>query len=109
MTVATNLRGVGFLPPSLAHLLRELRVFSRSQIIVRGWASPCSEGDHQLAAWLSGVYRGRVLRLAMCQHCETVEVRDVTRESSTLTESVNSPDELLGWYSGARAAGRVHL
>lgn len=104
-----TLRGVGFLPPSLATLLQGLQVYSRSQLVVRGWASPCADGDHQLAQWLFGVYRGRVLRLSMCTACETVEVRDLTRESSTLTEQVNSPDELLGWYSGARAHSRVHL
>lgn len=109
MTVPATLRGMGFLPPSLPDLLREFRVFSKSQLIIRGWAAPCGEGEHQLAEWLAGVFRGRVLRLRMCQLCETVEVRDMTRESSTLTEAVNSPDELLGWYSGARAAGRVHL
>ena len=109
MTMPSVLPGIGFLPSSLALLLRDLRVFSRSQVITLGWSSQCGEGEHRLAAWLSGVYRGRVLRLSMCRDCETVEVRDVTREASTLVNQVNSPDELLGWYSGARAAGRVHL
>ena len=103
------LRGIGFLPPSLDLLLGRMSVLSRNQLITRGWASACADGEHRLAAWQSGVYRGRVLRLSMCVACETVEVRDVTRERPALAPHVNSPDELLGWYSGARAAGRVHL
>jgi hypothetical protein len=46
----------------------------------------------------------------MCIACETVEVRDRTRfmervVGSTITDT---PDNLLGWYTGARPRQRVY-
>jgi hypothetical protein len=107
--VEVRLRGTALLPPNLGLLIDQMHIVSRRQLVVRGWGSVCREGDHQLEDWRFGVYRGRALRLRMCVLCETVEVRDVTRERSLMAPHVNSPDELLGWYSGARANGRVHL
>jgi len=105
-----NLRGTTALPPRLDALLAGMRVTERQQLVALGAAASCAADEHRLARWITGVYNARWLRLAMCLDCETVEVRDVTRELiPTVSPSVNSPDELLGWYSGSRVNGRTHL
>jgi hypothetical protein len=117
MPQATALGGVGFLPPALDDLLRGMAVASRRQLIVRGFSEDCAKADdvtgtaqHPFADWITGIYKARVLLLRMCIACETVEVRDRTRfmervVGSTITDT---PDNLLGWYTGARPRQRVY-
>jgi hypothetical protein len=110
MPLQITLRGTTELPPRLDALLAGMRVTDRQQLVIAGAAASCAADEHRLARWITGVYKARWLRLSMCLDCETVEVRDVTRELiPTVSPSVNSPDELLGWYSGSRVNGRVHL
>lgn len=105
-----QLRGLQLLPKTLDLLLHDMQTIQRFNLVVRGWAAACADGEHRLATWRLGVYRRRALRLSMCQDCETVEVRDITSDTLPVVGgAVNSRNELLGWYSGARAAGRAHL
>jgi hypothetical protein len=111
MPVQARLPGGLLLPPKLDALLSQMRVIERHAIVSRGTAASCLQDEHRLAHWLTGLWRGHALRLLMCVDCESVEVRDVTRSvlPTVGQPTLNRPNDLWGWYSGARAAGRVHL
>lgn len=101
------------LPGSLAGLLREMQVIERRYLVVRGFGEECAENEHAFAPWLTGVHRGRQLALLMCTGCETVQVRDVSVDrlvgASPGRGGWRRGNELMGWYTGKRRAGRVHL
>lgn len=102
------------LPPTLDVLLGALTVVaSFPKPRVGGFARACADQDHDFVRWLAGMAIGRELRLSMCVHCGTVEVRDVSldRRSGLPTggQELRRRDAVLGWYSGKRAAGRVYL
>ena len=112
-----RLRGAEFLPRgrdgkhTLDVLLARLAVMERHQLVIGGAAAQCENDEHRLSRWLAGMYAGHYLVLSMCVDCESVEVRDQTRQylPTIGSPTVNSPDDVLGWYSGARARSRVYL
>jgi hypothetical protein len=117
MPQETALGGVGILPPALDELLRGMAVVNRRSLIVRGFSEDCAKADdvtgttqHPFADWITGVYRRHVLLLRMCIACETVEVRDRTRSMEAVVGATlrDTPDTLLGWYTGARPRQRVY-
>lgn len=63
----------------------------------------------------SGVRRGEVLdlRLAMCQDCGAVEVRDCSYDRMADLRvgrrGPNRRNHVIGWYSGKRPAGREYV
>lgn len=111
------------LPPRLDALLEALVVTDRRQVIVRGWSADCERDEHRLERWLAGFYSVAhpafpgirhtfSLVLLVCTACETVEVRDRTRDElvdGTRVIAAGRRDGLLGWYSGARRSQRVYL
>lgn len=112
------------LPATLDVLLDSIAVVSRRPVIVRGWGSDCGEEHHHWAPWIEALYRpvtsvaGRPVRLSLslrisvCTLCETVEVRDISFDRLDGLPKGRLPlrrrDALLGWYSGARRAGRIY-
>lgn len=101
------------LPARMDALLRSLVQPVRHDVLQRGWAADCGDGRHAFAIWIEGRYLGHYLVLLSCTNCATVEVRDrsIDRLGGLPTGSLapRRRDELLGWYSGARRAGRVYL
>ena len=110
MPVADTLGGVGFLPPNLAALLRELRAPTARQVLIRGFGSACATDDHVLRDWITGIFRGHFLVIRVCELCEAAEVRDRTVSVIPTARGriKSTPDKLLGWYSGARRNQRVY-
>lgn len=101
------------LPQSLASLLHDMTVVERRYLVARGFGQECAENEHAFAPWLTGIYGGRQLALLMCTGCETVQVRDVSVDRLTGASPGRGGwkrgNELMGWYTGKRRAGRVHL
>lgn len=114
------------LPPKLDGLLGEMAAFGfsyRADISPAGTRPACTVlREHRFqrfreGRWLarSGARRGQVLdlHLRMCADCGAVEVRDLSIDRlAGLTVGRAGParrDHVIGWYSGKRVAGRVHL
>ena len=100
------------LPAYLPDLLRSLRVYP---LRITGWRSSCSDQDHRLVPFADGRHRCtdgvvRDLRLRMCSHCESVEVRDVSvdRVPGLGVVRLTRKDHVIGWYSGARRNQRQY-
>lgn len=100
------------LPPRLDALLAGLRTVDRRQVIVTGWSRDCGEDNHRFALWLHGFYGPRELNVSICLSCETAEVRDISLDLLTgLRTGLRGPlrrNDLLGWYTGKRRAGRIY-
>lgn len=102
------------LPPAMPTLLRVLRrVTVLSQPIFAGFRSDCGEGNHRLTGWLRGWFGARELLISRCLDCEVAEVRDISfdrlADLPTGRLALRRRSDLLGWYTGARAARRVYL
>lgn len=101
------------LPPRLDALIRVMTVTRRLPVRVRGAAIACRDQDHIFIPWIEGTYQARSLHLSTCENCGSVEVRDVSRDmlplASTPLLAPRRRSSVLGWYSGRRAAGRIHL
>ena len=102
------------LPPAMPTLLRVLRrVTVLSQPIFGGFRPDCGEGNHRLAGWLRGWFGARELLISRCLDCEVAEVRDISFDRlpdlPTGRLALRRRSDLLGWYTGARAARRVYL
>lgn len=117
MPQETRLDRVGILPPDLPTLLDGIRVYVLHPLVIRGFSSDCAQADdvtgttqHPYRDWITGVYKNRVLLLRMCIACETVEVRDRTKSMEAVVGArlTDTPDKLLGWYTGARPRQRVY-
>jgi hypothetical protein len=77
----------------------------------------CATDDHRMTPWLEGVHAGsdgivRDLRLLACPDCGAVCVRDVSIDSLPGARpgrmAPRRRDNVVGWYSGARARGRTY-
>jgi hypothetical protein len=102
------------LPPSMATLLRVLRrPQTLTQLRFAGYRADCGEGNHRLARWISGYYGTREVLVSRCLDCEVAEVRDISFDTlpdlPTGRLALRRRSDLLGWYTGARAARRVYL
>lgn len=110
---AVRLEQVSPLPPSLDQLLVRLAVTDRQPFVAHGTRRDCTDEQHDFRPWLAGVFAGLELRLWRCPFCTTVEVRDVSLDLLTgLTPGRGGPrrrNEVLGWYSGVRPAGRTFI
>lgn len=101
------------LPPTLDGLLASLSVVERLAVRVLGFSRTCADTDHRLVPWIKGVFAGHDLRLRMCADCGLVEVRDVSLDILPLAQMGRRRrplrrDDLIGWYSGKRAGGRMY-
>jgi hypothetical protein len=102
------------LPPSMATLLRVLRrVTVLTSLRFAGYRSDCGEGNHRLTGWLRGYFGVRELLVSRCLDCEVAEVRDVSFDTlpdlPTGRLALRRRSDVLGWYTGSRAAQRVYL
>jgi hypothetical protein len=102
------------LPRRLEPLLSGLRVTRRhGHPVVLGTRLACTNAEHPFSPWLEGIYAGLELRLALCPYCGVVEVRDASLDILPDVKAGHSGprrrDDLLGWYSGQRPAGRTYL
>lgn len=102
------------LPPSMAVLLRILRrVRVLTPLRFAGYRPDCGEGNHRLVEWLNGYFGTRELLVSRCLDCEVAEVRDVSFDTlpnlPTGRLALRRRSDLLGWYTGSRAAQRVYL
>jgi hypothetical protein len=102
------------LPPAMPTLLRVLRqVTILSRPAFAGYRPACGEGEHRLAGWVRGFFGTRELLISRCLDCEVAEVRDVSFDRlpdlPTGRLALRRRSDLLGWYTGARAAQRVYL
>jgi hypothetical protein len=106
-------------------LLDGLTSHQRWVVVPRGAREACTQEDHQLEPLRHGIWReapaalraqahgGSVeLLLTMCAYCGAVEVRDVSFHAPAgLALGRLAPrrrSDVLGWYAGARPAGRVY-
>lgn len=106
-------------------LLNQLVIRQRAIVRPQGTRQACVDGDHQLeplyvARWATAplelslqAHQGAVdLTLTMCAYCGAVEVRDVSFHAPAgLRLGSLAPrrrSDVLGWYSGKRAAGRIY-
>lgn len=68
--------------------------------------------QHDYRPWVTGVFGTRELELARCRFCEAVEVRDVSLDILPgISAGRGGPrrrSDVLGWYSGSRAAARTY-
>jgi hypothetical protein len=100
------------LPRRLDALLADLRLVRSRSARVVGTRRACTEGDHDLDPWRVGVWRERELRLSLCGYCGAIEVRDVSLDIlPDVKVGRGGPrrrSDVLGWYSGKRAAGRTY-
>lgn len=100
------------LPATFDLLLEGLQVVARKQVVIRGWRRECDEQDHEFAPWLLGFYGGRQLTIGTCVFCETAEVRDISIDRlagvSAGRLAPRRRNDLLGWYTGKRQAGRIY-
>lgn len=107
-------------------LLPQLVTQQQRPVAPRGSSEACRREEHSLellrtAEWPGApaalrlqARGGRVeLMLTMCSDCGAVEVRDVSYHSPAgLRLGALAPrrrSDVLGWYAGARPAGRVYL
>jgi hypothetical protein len=101
------------LPPSLDLLLAHLRVTVRYPFRLVGTVRECTELTHAFGLWLDGTWGTFELRLNRCPFCGTVEVRDISLDYipgiSSGRLDLRRRSDVLGWYSGRRPAGRVHI
>jgi hypothetical protein len=107
------------IPPTLDRLLATMVVTHSADVRPGGARSIClGEQDHRLRIFREGRHVGldgvvRDLRLLMCADCESVCVRDVTRDTLSRLPTGRQPlkrrDHVIGWYSGARPGQRVYL
>lgn len=101
------------LPKQLGPLLSGLSAVRWRSVAVVGTRAACTDAQHDFQPWMQGVYAGLELRLALCQYCGVVEVRDVSLDLlPDLMAGRSGPhrrDEVLGWYSGQRPSGRTYL
>lgn len=103
------------------------QISTRDQWVVtpRGTRQACTEEEHEMrplrvAEWAHAplalraqAWQGRVsLTLAMCAYCGAVEVRDTSFHAPAGMRlgslAPRRRSDVLGWYSGARPAGRVY-
>lgn len=101
------------LPRKLEPLLSGLRVTRSYPVRLLGTRLACRDAEHEFAPWRDGIYAGLELRLALCPFCGVVEVRDVSLD---LLPGVRAGrlaprrrNDVMGWYSGRREAGRTYL
>ena len=120
VTIADGVRAVRVeqptspLPQSLDQLLARLTVTDRQPFVeLGGPRRECADEVHDYQPWLAGIFAGLELRLYRCPFCSVVEVRD---QSLDLLPGVQPGrggprrrNEVLGWYAGARAAGRTFM
>ena len=102
------------LPPSMAVLLRVLRnARVLTPLRFAGYRPDCGEGNHRLVEWLNGYFGTRELLVERCLDCEMAAVRDVSFDRinglPTGRLALRRRSDLLGWYTGSRAARRVYL
>lgn len=118
VTIADGVRAVRVeapspLPASLDQLLARLLVTDKQPLVDVGTRRECTDEQHDYRPWLAGVYAGLELRLWRCSFCGTVEVRDMSLDLLPgIAAGRGGPrrrNEVLGWYSGARPAGRTYL
>lgn len=101
------------LPGSLDALLANLTVTARVPLFApAGTRRECTEERHDYRAWLAGIYAGLELSLRRCGYCGVVEVRDTSFDLLPgVTPGRGGPrrrNAVLGWYAGARPAGRTY-
>jgi hypothetical protein len=106
------------LPPTLDVLLGRLVLATRYPVKVAGARAVCeSEQDHRLELFAEGRHIGhdgiaRDLRISMCIDCESVCVRDVSRDTIARLPTGRHPlrrrNHVLGWYTGARRNQRQY-
>ncbi len=101
------------LPPRLDALLSQTRVLSSRPVHVLGTRRDCVDAEHDWHVWLRGVRRGVELQFRCCTFCGSVEVRDVSLHIlpgvAVGKQGPKRVSDVLGWYSGARPAGRQYL
>lgn len=107
------------IPATLDRLLAAMFAFTVSEDIRPLGARPACEAlrTHRFGVLREGRHHGidrvlRDLRVEMCRDCGAVCVRDVSYDRLPgLTVGARGPrrkDMILGWYSGARRAGREY-
>jgi hypothetical protein len=110
---AERIERVSPLPRRLDPLLAAMTLTRPLPVSILRTRAACTAAEHALQPWRAGLYRGLELRLALCAFCGVVEVRDVSLDVLPgLAVGQGGPrrrDDLLGWYSGARPAGRTYL
>lgn len=106
------------IPGTLDVLLAEMRVTLAADVKPSGTRSVCiSDQDHRLRVFREGRHVGRDgvvrdLRLLMCADCESVCVRDISRDrlaGLSISRLPRRRDHVIGWYSGSRPANRVYV
>lgn len=110
--IAQVIEPVKRLPPRLETLLSTMLVYRRLPLRPRGTRQACTDGEHALAEWIRGLYRGLELRLSLCAFCGVVEVRDVSLDildrQIVGRSGPRRRSAVLGWYSGSRPRGREY-
>ena len=106
------------LPQRLDTLIDSLRhVTYRTDFQPRGARYSCELREHRFDRIREGRYLGpdgiaRDLRIEMCLDCGGVQVRDVSLDTmpglASGRRGPNRKSHILGWYSGARPAGREY-
>lgn len=114
------------LPPTLDKLLASLFLITDRPLIVSGTRRACTEGEHDLRPWRTGLWRGAPtgltsrsatgvvsVALRQCAFCGVVEVRDTSPHVMFGVGSGSAAhrhlNDLLGWYAGKRPLGRTFL
>ena len=105
------------IPGTLDRLLAEMVVTLVADVRPMGARTACrSEQDHRLGVFREGRHVGRdgvvrSLRLLMCQDCQAVAVRDISRDrlaGLSISRLPRRRDHVIGWYTGSRPAQRVY-
>lgn len=93
-------------------------VWYRADIAPQGARPSCEQRRHRFATLREGRYACpdgiiRDLRVEVCADCAAACVRDISvdrlGDAPVARSGPNRKSEVIGWYSGSRPRGRVHL
>jgi hypothetical protein len=104
------------IPGTLDRLLAEMVVTLAANVRPMGARAVCLAEVHRLQVFREGRHVGRDgvvrdLRLLMCADCESVCVRDISRDrlaGLSISRLPRRRDHVIGWYTGARPSQRVY-
>jgi hypothetical protein len=104
------------IPGTLDRLLAEMVVTLAADVRPMGARAVCLAEVHRLQVFREGRHVGRDgvvrdLRLLMCADCESVCVRDISRDrlaGLSISRLPRRRDHVIGWYTGARPSQRVY-
>jgi len=101
------------LPRKLDDLLAAMIVTRAYRVRLRGFRRDCDVlREHPFVPLREGRFMGTEILVAICPYCEAVCVRDVgfdvIERGIVARGGPQRRDEIIGWYSGKRPAGREY-